>query len=266
MATTIADFSLKRYRKLVLPALILFGLLELSAWACGASFSKLGKGFFDGFAFIGHMFPPDWSAFPEMLEPALETIAIAFLGTLLGSLFSVAFALMAASNITRPVVRNIVRFLIGVERSVPEIVIMLLFIAAYGLGIMSGLMALTIGCIGMMGKLLGDTIEEIDYVMIESIQSVGANKWQVIWFGVIPQIVPAMVSYALFRFEVNIRLAVILGAVGAGGIGYILDYDFGLLQYHRALTAMLVILVMIVVTGQLSTFIRKKIKLKGALK
>ncbi|PTQ92648.1 phosphonate transport system permease protein [Mucilaginibacter yixingensis] len=265
MATTLADFSPKRYGKLVLPALVLFGLIELSAWVCGASFGKLIKGFFDGIDFMSHMFPPDWSAFPDMLEPALQSIVTAFLGTLFGVVFSVVFALLAAANITHPVVRNISRFIIGLERSIPEIVILLTLIAAYGLGIMSGIVALTLSCIGMMGKLLGDAIEEIDHVMIESIQSVGARKLQVIWFGVIPQIVPAIISYTLFRFELNIRLSVILGAVGAGGIGYELDYAFGLLEYHRALSAVLVILVMVMGTGMLSTFVRKKIKLKGAL-
>src|SRR6187402_2686539 len=150
------------------------------------------------------MFPPDWAALPEMLAPALQSILLAFLATVTGSLLALVFGLLAASNITHPVVRNISRFIIGIERSLPEIIVLLILISAYGLGILPAVVALTLGCIGMIGKLLADAIEEIDYAMIESIQSVGANKLQVIWFGVLPQILPKLISYALFRFEINV--------------------------------------------------------------
>lgn len=262
----IKEFSLKKYRKLILPVIALIVLMQLASWVCGASFFKLEKGLWDGIAFIGMMFPPDWAVFPDLIEPALQSIGVAFLATVFGTVLAIVFALMAASNITHPVVRNISRFMIGVERSLPEIIILLLLISAYGLGVFSAVVSLTLGCIGMVGKLLADTIEEIDHAMIESMQSVGANKLQVIWFGVLPQIMPNLVSYALFRFEVNIRLSVILGAVGAGGIGYELNYAFGLLQFHRALSALIVILVMVAATEQLSNVIKKKVKLKGALK
>jgi phosphonate transport system permease protein len=191
---------------------------------------------------------------------------IAFLGTVFGTLLSIVFAMLAASNITNQWVRNTARVLIGLERSVPEIVILLLMIAAFGLGPMPGIIALALGCIGMVGKLLADAIEELDTVMIESIESVGANKLQVIVFGVLPQIMPNLISYTLFRFEINIRLSVILGAVGAGGIGYELDYAFNMLQYHRAFTALLVIIVMVVGTERLSYILRKNVKTEGALK
>lgn len=259
-------YSLKRYRKYVLPLIVLLAVTEGASIACGASFSQLRDGIVKGIEFLGFMFPPDWTAFPEMIQPAFQSIIIAFLGTVFGTLLSIVFAMLAASNLSYSWVRNITRFLIGLERSVPEIVILLLLIAAFGLGAMSGIIVLALGCVGMLGKLLADVIEEIDSKMIESLESVGATKLQVIAFGVIPQIMPNLISYALFRFEINIRLSVILGAVGAGGIGYELDYSFGMLQYHRAFTAMLVIIVMIFGTEQLSQLLRKKFKVEGALK
>jgi phosphonate transport system permease protein len=139
-------------------------------------------------------------------------------------------------------------------------------IAAFGLGTMPGILTLTIGCIGMLGKLLADVVEELDPIMIESMSSVGANKMQIIVFGVMPQIMPDLISYTLFRFEINIRLSVILGALGAGGIGYELNYSFGMLQYHRACTALIVIIIMIFGTERLSHILRKKVKMEGALK
>ena len=175
------------------------------------------------------------------------------------------FALLAASNLANPWVRNATRFFIAVERAIPEAVILILLIAAFGLGAMPGVVALSLGCIGMLGKLLADVIEGIDPLLIESMESVGGNKAQVIVFGVLPQILPNIISYTLFRFDINIRLSVLLGAVGAGGIGYELDYSFGMLDYHRAFTAMIFIIVIVFGTERLSYYLRKKIKMEGAL-
>ena len=259
-------YSFKRYRKYVIPLILLIAITEGAAIVCGATFDKLTTGIVKGIEFMGFLFPPDWAAFGEMLQPALQSILIAFLGTVFGTLLSIVFALLAAANITNRWVRGITRFLIGLERSVPEIVILLLLIAALGLGAMPGIIALAVGCIGMLGKLLADLIEELDPVMLESLDSVGANKLQVILFGVMPQIIPNLISYALYRFEINIRLSVILGAVGAGGIGYELDYSFGMLQYHRACTAMIMVVVMIFGIERISYLLREKFKPEGGLK
>src|ERR1700744_2752888 len=260
-----SNYSFNRYRKYVIPVVLLAAITEGAAIVCGATMDKLETGIVKGVSFLGYMFPPDWSAFSEMLQPAFQSIMIAFLGTIFGTLLSIVFAMLAASNITNQWIRNTARVLIGLERSVPEIIILLLLIAAFGLGPMPGIIALALGCIGMLGKLLADIIEELDSVMLESIESVGANKLQVIVFGVLPQIMPNLISYTLFRFEINIRLSVILGAIGAGGIGYELDYAFNMLQYHRAFTALLVIIAMVFGTERLSYILRGKIKKEGAL-
>ncbi|MFM9837798.1 MAG: phosphonate ABC transporter, permease protein PhnE [Cyclobacteriaceae bacterium] len=263
---TVKDISLRRYRGYVFPTILLIALTMGASIVCGASFSKLLDGLANSLSFIIHMFPPDWSAFGELLEPAFQSIVIAFLGTVFGTVISLALALLAAANISHRWVRSSTRFLIGAERSLPEIVILLLLVAAFGLGAMPGIIALAIGCIGMLGKLLADTIEEIDHTTLESMQSVGANKLQIIIFGVLPQIMPNLISFALFRFEINIRLSVVLGAIGAGGIGYELDYAFNMLEYHRAFAALLLVLVMVFSTERLSHLLRKKIKVEGALK
>ena len=259
-------YSLKRYQKYVIPVIVSLAVTIGASIVCGASFTQFRTGIIKGIAFFGYMFPPDWAAFPEMIQPAFQSIIIAFLGTVFGTLLSIVFALLAASNLSYTWVRNVTRFLIGLERSIPEIVILLLLIAAFGLGAMPGIIVLSLGCIGMLGKLLADVIEEIDNTTLESMESVGATKLQVIFFGVFPQILPNLISYALFRFEINIRLSVILGAVGAGGIGYELDYSFGMLEYHRAFTAMIVIIAMIFGTEHLSQMLRKQFKVEGALK
>jgi len=122
------------------------------------------------------------------------------------------------------------------------------------------------GCIGMMGKLLGDAIEELDPMTIESIEAVGAGRLQILLYGVIHQIIPSIVSFALFRFELSIRLSIVLGAVGAGGIGLELYHSFALLDYRRSGAALIVTLLLVFVTERLSSFIRKKIRIEGVLK
>jgi len=260
------DFSLRRYRKRLLPLSILLLLVILSARVCGVSGEGLRSGIIKGYAFLGHLFPPDWAAFPEMIGPAFESVVIALLATFFGVFLSLCFALAAAANISYPWLRSLSRAFIAIERSLPEIIIVLILVAAFGLGPVPGMLALTLGCIGMLGKLFADAIEEIDIVTIEAIEAVGANKGQVIVFGVLPQIMPRVISYAMFRFEINIRLSVLLGAVGAGGIGYELDSAFNLLQYHRAFTALIVTLLLVFIIERLSGYLRKKIKVEGALK
>ena len=226
---------------------------------CGFQVSALQKGLHDSLVFIQQMFPPSWNDFKDLWNPALETIALALLGTFLGSILSFVIAIFGASNLSNKWVKQIVRSFISIERSIPELFILLILIAAYGLGALSAVLALMIGCIGMLGKLFADAMEETPSAVIESLKAAGANKIQIIYFGILPDIFPKLLSYSLFRFEINIRLSVMLGAIGAGGIGYELDYAFNMLQFHRALSCLMVVLVLVIVIEQSSIYIRKKL-------
>ena len=245
MSKNFEDFSYKKYKKPFTYIFILGALLILAGKSIDFSWKELAQGIPDLGLVISMMVPPDFSAFAEMLKPALDTIIIAFIATIFGAVISIVFGLAAAKNVAHPVLRNITRLLISIERALPEIFIILLLVAALGLGPFCGVVALAIGCVGMLGKLLADAIEEIDPQILESIKATGANKFQVIRFGVIPEIMPALITNTIFRFEVNIRLSVLLGAVGAGGIGYELFHSFNLLEYQRATTAIIVILVLV---------------------
>lgn len=266
LATCLQHYSFQRYKKFILPFFILAAMVWGTATACGVDFRIFVDGITKGLGFLTYMFPPDWSAFPEMVLPAFQSMVLALLGTLFGTFFSLFFGLAAASNISYRWLRSTSRFLIGAERSLPEIIILLILIAALGLGPFPGVIALSLGCIGMLGKLFADAIEEIDAVTLESIEAVGANKLQVIAFGVIPQLVPTVIANAIFRFEINIRLSVVLGAVGAGGIGYELYHSFAVLEYQRACAALIVILTMVFVTERISDYLRKRIKKEEILK
>jgi phosphonate transport system permease protein len=260
------DFSFRRYQKWLLPAAVLSILVIGAAMICGVNFGGLFKGIASGISFLQGMFPPDWGAFPELVKPAFDSIVLALLGTFWGTLISLVFGLAAASNIAPRWLRLISRSLISIERSIPELIILLMLVAVMGLGPFAGILALTIGCVGMLGKLFADAIEEIDQGSIESIEALGAGKLQVIHYGVIEQILPSIISFALFRFELNIRLSIILGAVGAGGIGYELYRSFSILDYARACSAIIMTLILVFATSRLSTFLRRKIDVGGALR
>jgi phosphonate transport system permease protein len=137
------------------------------------------------------------------------------------------FGLAGAGNIASPWVRNLSRFLLTIERALPEIIILLLLVSALGLGPFAGVVALSLGCIGMLGRLFADAIEEINPRILESIESVGANKLQLILFGVIPEVLPSLIANIIFRFEVNIRLSVLLlsSAIRKGYYGHIGNID-----------------------------------------
>jgi len=230
-----------------------------------ANFSHIFSGLGIGLEFIVKMFPPDFSISLELLKPSLDSLLMAFLGTIFGTILSIPFAIAAASNISPPWLRNFTRFLISLERALPEIIILLILVAAVGLGVIPGVISLSLGAIGMMGKFLADAIEEIDATSLDSLRSVGATRAQIIYFGVIPEIVPKIISYSLFRFEYNIRLSVIIGAVGAGGIGYYLTYYFGLNEYGKALTALLFTILLVLITERFASFLRNRIKLEDLL-
>lgn len=255
-----------KHIKKTLIFLVIAVLVYLSALSCNVSFIALTKGITDGVAFLGEMFPPDLNVLPEMIYPAIETIMISFLATFFGAILSFFFALAGASNLSPKWLKTISRLFMATERALPEIIIILLLVAALGLGPFPGVVALSIGCLGMLGRLFSDAIEEVNIKTIEAVQSAGATKMQVIQYVIIPEILPSLISNTLFRFEINTRLSVLLGAVGAGGIGYEIYYSFQLLEYERATTAILVVLLLVFMSEKISDYFRKIILSNTKLK
>jgi len=257
------------YRRRVLTWLtvVIFGvLLYFSAKACRVDSQLFQRGMGEGLRFLTEMFPPDYGALPEMLYPALETIMIAVLATALGAMLSLAFAFAGAANLVPVWLKSLSRLVMAIERALPEIIVILLLVAALGLGPFPGVVALAVGCLGMLGRLFADAIEEVDTKTMEAVASVGATRTQIIRYVVLPQIMPSIISNTLFRLEINIRLSVLLGAVGAGGIGYEIFYAFQLLEYERASMAILVVLVLVFFSERLSDFLRNRLIPVGKLR
>lgn len=211
------------------------------------------------FRLLSDFLIPDWSILPGMLNAASKTILLAFLGTVFGSLFSFVFAIYAAENLSSRWASYLSKFLIALERSISEVLIILLLIVVFGLGMFPGVIAIAISCIGMLGKLYAEAIEEIPEKKLDAIRSTGANKIQLIFFGVIPEILPSLISNTILRFEINIRSSVMLGAIGAGGIGFELQKAYRYIEYSQMTTAILTILLLVFFSERFSLWIRKKL-------
>jgi phosphonate transport system permease protein len=165
------------------------------------------------------MFPPDWSGTPKTLELILESLYVAWIGTIIGATLSFPLAFLAATNVAPRWITIPVRSFFSAIRAFPELVLAIMFIPAFGLGPFAGTLAIGLHSIGTLGKLSSEVIEGVDDGPIEAIKSSGGTFFQQMRFGVVPQALPTIVAYWLYRFEINIRASAVLGVIGAGGVG-----------------------------------------------
>ncbi|SIS13168.1 phosphonate ABC transporter, permease protein PhnE [Natronorubrum thiooxidans] len=166
------------------------------------------------------MYPPAWAYAPDIVMPLIETIHIAVVGTILAVMMSVPVAFLAARNTTpNDLTYALGKLIVTTSRSVHTIIWAMLFTVMFGPGAFAGMVAIAVRSIGFVGKLLGEEIEEISFDQVEAIKATGGSTFQVLLYGVIPQIKPALVGISIYRWDINVRGATILGVVGAGGIG-----------------------------------------------
>jgi phosphonate transport system permease protein len=204
------------------------------------------------------MFHPDWSYISAILKPIAETIQMALVGTLLGTLIAIPFSLLAARNIMKSAfLRGIIRFFLNLVRALPDMLLAALFVAIVGIGPMAGVGALTVFSFGMISKLFYEAIETIDEGPIEAMTAAGANDVQIIVFAVIPQVFNQFLSYFLYTLEINVRASTVLGYLGAGGVGLFLDQTLSLFRYDRTAIVVLAILVVVIVVDAISNRLRE---------
>ncbi|MGB0372792.1 MAG: phosphonate ABC transporter, permease protein PhnE [Opitutales bacterium] len=234
-------------------------IVGLASWRVEVDIITLIKDLPEGLDRSKDFFNPLFSAIPELIVPAFVLILLALIPTPIGVILAIPVSFLASSNIVPAWVRNITRTCITIQRGVPEIVVMVLMTAAFGLGAYPGIMAITIGSIGMLAKLFADAIEEVEEKALESLECTGATKWQVVRYGIIPEVIPTIISNSIFRFEINMRQAGLLGAVGAGGLGYELSTSMLALEYERAAAVILMLLLLIFAAEKLSDWLRSRI-------
>jgi len=226
--------------------------------------------------FLTRMFPPDLSYIFFLGRALVETIQIAVWGTLLAVVFSIPMSLLAARNTTPLIILpwftktwqrlglhllvfHLTRLFLNMLRGINELIFALIFVSAVGLGPFAGVLAIAVHATGMLAKFCGEEIEGVDQGQVEAVQATGASKMQVILFAIIPQVIPAFISYSIFRFDVSIRSATVLGLVGAGGLGFSLIKTMKLFKYHETATCILVIFLLVGASDWISSKWRAKV-------
>lgn len=224
------------------------------------SWTKLHEGLPYMQDFLSRMFPPDVTILNRVFTDTLLTIQLAWVSTVIAAVFSVPVGFMAASNIFESAwLRRTTIFILNADRAIDSLILALFFVSAVGLGPFPGTLALAVHSVGMLGKLFADAIEAIDSGPVEALRSAGAGKLATIRWAVWPQVAPHFISFFLFRFELNVRVAVVLGLVGAGGIGFLLTQYMRLFQYQKVCTVILVILTLVMVVDFVSSKLRKSV-------
>ena len=229
--------------------------------------------------YIKKLFPPDFSppVVQEAFKGTIETFAISFMGTLIAVVIALAIVFFASRNLifsgllyemepkegwkraARLVPYLVAKSLLNILRTIPEMVWALIFVFMVGLGPFPGVLALGVHTGGVLGKLFGEVLEDVDPQPIEALQATGANRLQILIYGIMPQVLPQFISYTLYRWEVNIRVAAVLGFVGAGGLGQRIHIAISLFFENQLLTLILAIYILVTIVDYLSAYLRRKV-------
>lgn len=209
----------------------------------------------------GLMFPPTTGGILDLfIRGILETLAMAFLGTFIGSIFAFPLSFLAAKNIISSRFFHFsTRRCFDVLRGVDVMIWALIFVRAFGLGPMAGIMAIAVSDTGTLAKLFSEAIENIDRSQMEGVKAAGGGRVNVVRFGVIPQVLPVMLSFSLYMFESNTRSATILGIVGAGGIGLLLADKIRTHAWDQVSVMIILILVTVYVIDFISSRLRSRL-------
>jgi phosphonate transport system permease protein len=251
-----------RLRRLAL----LTGFAALFAW-CLYDFGFSPERIVNGLARLGRvlsfMFPPHvwtrWEEISAILGGLGETLSMAFLGTVLGAIVAFPLSFLGAKTINRlPVLRFGIRRGFDIIRAFETLILALVFIRAFGLGPLAGVMAIAVSEVGVLAKLYAEAIENISNKPVEGVVASGGSRLQAIRFAMMPQVMPVLLSITLYNFESNVRSGTILGIVGAGGIGFLLSDRIGAYRWDEAWSIILLIIVMVYVIDALSAAIRTR--------
>lgn len=236
-------------------------LLVWSMIETGFNLKLLYTGLGETFRFIFvDLFPPDLSSFTSLIQPALDTIYMSFVAMVISTFFAFFLSFFAAYNVSpHPIFQYLVRALASFLQSIPALVWVLVLVAAYGLGLIAGTIALVLSGIGLLTRSFAEILEEIDMGAVEAIRSTGGSWLQVVGQAVVPQALPGMVGWSLYKFDLNIREAAVIGMVGGGGIGFAMQKSLKLFQYKEASTAIIIIFILIMGIEYMTNKVRMRL-------
>lgn len=242
---------------------IIIGLViavVISADVTGFSLSTVMERGQQFFVILKGMFPPDFSYAQDVLPPLVDTIKMSILGSMIGCFIAIPFAILSSVNINKSkLVLNLVRLALSITRTLPTLIIALVATYIFGLGTFAGTVAITIFTFGLVVKMLYEKIETVDMGPFEAMEAVGATRLKAFIGAIMPQILPSYLSICLYTFEINVRYAAILGYVGAGGIGLILNEKIGWREYDKLGMILIMLFITVVIIENVSKYIRERL-------
>ncbi|MEM9156695.1 MAG: phosphonate ABC transporter, permease protein PhnE [Cyanobacteria bacterium P01_F01_bin.33] len=233
----------------IIACLAVVGLFDVERMAEGIP--AIGK-------LLSEMFPPDFSRLPKWIMPIVDTLAMSVAGTTISVALSLPLCLLAARNIApHPALFQMARTILNGTRAIPELILGMILVAAVGFGKLPGTLALGLHSVGMLGKFFAEAIELSDSAPVEAARAAGATEPQVIVHSILPQVFPQIADVTFYRWEYNFRASMVLGAVGAGGIGLEIISALRILKYQQVSALLIVVLVMVTMVDGLSNYLRK---------
>jgi len=260
-ATTLAEHRRRsnRFALLTLTVIAVIGAASFHSRLLDAQ--RMAEGVPSLLHLVGEMLPPNFSEAESWLWPLLDTLAMSIAGTALAVAFSIPLSFLAAKNISpHPLVYHLARGLLNGLRAVPELIMGIVFVAAVGFGALPGVLALGLHSIGMVGKFFAEAIEHVHTAPVEASRAAGHSPLQVIFHGVLPQVIPQLADVSIYRWEYNFRASTVMGMVGAGGIGLELMGALRLMQYRDVSALLIVILLMVTLVDGFSGYLRTQFK------
>jgi phosphonate transport system permease protein len=250
------------WRKKLWQSTLTLAVVFLASWYVGLlDFETLADGVPAIATLLSESLPPDFTNVADWMAPLLDTLAMSVAGTALAVTFSVPLAFLAARNTTpNKATYHFTRTLLNGLRSIPELIMGIIFVAAVGFGALPGVLALGLHSIGMVGKFFAEAIEHVDEAPVEAADAAGATRLQVLYHAVLPQVLPQFADVSIYRWEYNFRASTVMGMVGAGGIGFELMGSLRIMQYQEVSAILIVILLMVTLVDGLSSRLRQKFK------
>lgn len=261
---TVHDYRVHS-RAIVRSRLLIWGsILVAFGWATwGTGFGVLT--FIDGirgsFVFIAtDLLPPRFEAAPQFVDEALDTLLMSYVGMVMSVVLAIPLGVLGARNTTANLFLSYAsKMTVAFIRAAPDLIFAIFLVALFGLGPLAGTVAMGIGGIGILGKAYADGIEAIDMRQVEGVRAAGGSWLQALGQGVWPQFKPTFITWSLYRLDLNIREAAVLGLVGAGGLGHALITELRIFQYRTATTVILMIFVMIILVEFVTGVLRRKV-------
>ena len=239
---------------------VIIALTILSVNITGFNFKVIAQRGSQFFVMLGQMFPPRWEYMPQVWKPLFDTIKMSLLGSAIGSVAVVPFAMLASTNVIKnKVVISVMRVLLSVLRTLPTLVTALIATYVFGLGTLAGTTAIAVFTFAYIGKILYEEIETVDMGPFEAMEAMGATKVRAFVSSIVPQVLPSYLSNCLFCFEGNVRYAAILGYVGAGGLGLLLNEKIGWREYSSVGMILIALFVTVFIIETISRAARKRL-------